>query len=157
MKKTTETTATNNNAYTVYDVLNKAIDKNLIDFNKYELMFALASQEVYKIDDIHDVHKANEQVRKNYVCIRDIETKDSVIQLWGWIRKGVVVVEIRKRLRKALELNELKTFSDCERDKNDNYICKDLKTALALIKIVSDRLNKATSASEKENTSEKVG
>ena len=163
MKKTENTETRKNiyecNAYTVYDVLNKSIDKNIIDFDKYELIFAFASQEVYKIDDIHDVHKANEQVRKNYVCIRDIETKDSVVQLWGWKNKGVVVVELRKRLAKALDVNTLKSFTNCELDKNKNFICKDLQTAVNLVKITFDRLNKntATATESTATESEKVG
>ena len=143
---------------TVYDVLNKAVEKNVIDFNKYELMFALQSQEVFDVKDVESAKVANQEVRKNYVCIRDIETKDSVIQLWGWIRKGVVVVEVRKRLAKTLDINSLKSFTSCELDKNKNFICTDVQQALTLMKVVFNRLSKnSTNASEKEQTSEKVG
>jgi hypothetical protein len=142
---------------TVYEVLNKAIEKEYVDFNKYELMFALANQEVFDVKDNETAKIANKEVRKNYICIRDIETKDSVLQLWGWARKGAVVVEVRKTLRKKLDLNSLKTFKECERDKNDNYITKDIKTALLMTKTVFDRLTKAsTTATEKKETANKT-
>ena len=143
---------------TVYEVLNKAIEKEVIDFNKYELMFALQSQEVFDVKDAESAKVANQEVRKNYVCIRDIETKDSVIQLWGWVRKGVVVVEVRKRLAKTLDINSLKSFTACELDKNKNFICTDVQQALTLVKVVFNRLSKnSTNASEKAEQSEKVG
>lgn len=140
---------------TVYDVLNKAVDKNMIDFSKYELMFALKNQEVFDVVDSDSAKIANKEVRKNYVCIRDIETKDSVIQLWGWIRKGVVVVEVRKSLRKTLDISSLKSFVSKEKDKNDNYICVNVNDAVSLMKIVFDRLNKnSTTATEQATATE---
>ena len=139
---------------TVYDILNKSIDKQQIDFNKYELMFALANQECFDVNDKETAKTANLNVRRNYVNIRDIETKDSVIQLWGWVRQGAVVIEIRKRLRKALKLNELKTFKECERDKNDNYVVRDEKIALSMMKIITDRLNKATATATETTETE---
>ena len=163
MKKTenneTKKNIYDNNAYTVYDVLNKSIDKNLIDFEKYELLFALQSQEVFDVNDSDSAQLANKSVKANYICIRDIETKDSTIQLWGWKNKGVVVVELRKRLAKALDVNTLKSFTNCELDKNKNFICKDLQTAVNLVKITFDRLNKntATATESTATESEKVG
>lgn len=144
----------NNDSYTVYDVLNKSIDKNIIDFAQYELMFALRNQEIFDVNDSDSAKLANKEVRKNYVCIRDIETKDSAIQLWGWKNKGVVVVELRKRLAKTLDVNTLKSFTDCDLDKNNNFICKDLKTACALVKIAFDRLNKNSKATATEQTAQ---
>lgn len=129
---------------TVYEVLNKAIEKETVDFTKYELIFALANQEVFDVNDSDTAKVANLNVRRNYVNIRDIETKDSVVQLWGWVRQGVVVIEVRKRLRAKLDLNSLKTFKECDRDKNDNYIVKDSKTAQLMMKTIFDRLNKAS-------------
>lgn len=142
----------NNASYTVYDVLNKSIDKNVIDFAKYEFMFALRNQEIFDVNDSDSAKVASKEVRKNYVCIRDVETKDSVIQLWGWKNKGVVVVELRKRLAKTLDVNTLKSFSDCDLDKNSNFICKDLQTACLLVKIAFDRLNKNSKATATETT-----
>lgn len=139
---TKTTTATKKNS--MLDVTN-IVNALELDTNKYYIIRCYDIEEFSAVD----------VYRKEYACIKEKISQRVIIKYWG--HKDYVAVECSKMLRKKEQINvNKKLYTDKELTKNNNYICKTTKDAVALSKDfitqVDKYLFKESTATKKDAT-----
>jgi len=146
-----------------YDILNQLYDSGFMTQHNLRHLMCLQNQEVFDVDSAEKARIANasEQLYPNYVRIES-DDDSSLVQLWGKPKRGIVIVEFRKRLFDMVECDKVKLFRESKheiykgQEQHRLIVVDNVEQGVKIIQTFVERVEHKKSNKSDTTTTEKV-